>query len=104
MVLAAPASANPLPAWAPMRVADGNSTLRINYGNLVSQITRFYQPETTDAERTSLLDSLGASYVFWGADERSLGNWDPHQARHLKEIYSEHGYVIFAYASQEMYR
>jgi hypothetical protein len=97
VVLCAPTTGNPLPAWAPVRVVVGIGTLSANYSTLAPQIEQFFQTGQTDASRQAFLDDLGVNYIFWGPDERALGSWDPHTVSYLRQVFSHEGYTLFEY-------
>jgi hypothetical protein len=95
VVLSSYQTGNALPAWSPVRVVIGMGTLSANADLLQSQIAGFYQPITSMDERQKLLGLQRVQYVFWGPEERSMGDWDPHEATFLKPIFEQDGYSIF---------
>ena len=97
VVLSAPGTGNPLPAWAPVRVVVGIATLSVNYDSLLPQVKEFFTPGTPEATRQALLNTLGVNYVFWGPAERAMGKWDPRLARYLKPVYTQGDYMILQY-------
>jgi hypothetical protein len=96
VVLCAYHTGNALPAWAPLRVVIGITTLSANFDVLQPAITTFFQKDTSDGQRRAFLDELHVQYVFWGPEERLLGNWNPSQAAYLTPFISEGEYAVFA--------
>jgi len=95
VVLAAYSTGNALPAWAPLRVVAGLGTESIGWPGLEMRIAGFYQSGTGDAERLALLSEFGVSYVFWGPEERALGDWWPASADYLRSVVEVGEYAVF---------
>jgi hypothetical protein len=95
VVLSAHNTGNPMPAFAPVRVVIGITTLTVAYDQVAAQVDSLYQANTPDAQRQVLLKKWGVEYVYWGPDERELGDWDPHQAIYLEKIISTGEHEIF---------
>ncbi|RPJ50490.1 MAG: hypothetical protein EHM21_04865 [Chloroflexi bacterium] len=96
VVLAAYPTANPLPAWAGVRVIVGHGPESIHKVELLGRVSCFYK-DCTDAERIKLLNEFGVRYVFWGPAERQLGNWDPRAAAFMKPVYQQGDFLIFKF-------
>jgi hypothetical protein len=95
VVLSAYTTGNALPAWAPVRVVLGLGTLTAHSDALKLAVPRFFKGETGTAERQALISEQHVRYVFWGPEERSLGDWDPNTAAYLQPVYGRDGYMIF---------
>jgi hypothetical protein len=91
---------NAVPAWAPMRVVIGHGPESIGLEKLLIDVREFYTLSTLDSWRKQFLTGLEITYVFWGPEERKLGNWDPNQASYLNKIYDQGGYSIFEFTSK----
>lgn len=98
VVLSAYQAGNWLPAWAPVRVVIGNTTLSVNFAQLQKEISQFYSSNYPDPNRIKFLDELGANYVFWGPDERKLGDWDPERSPFLTKLIGYGDYSIYSYS------
>jgi uncharacterized membrane protein len=67
----------------------------VEFENREREVREFFSTNSSDVEKIKILDSLGVSYVFWGLEERSLGDWDPNSASFLTRVYSEGPYSFF---------
>ncbi len=86
VVLGAYATANPLPAWAPVRVLAGHGPESLHKTELLPRIQAFFEASTPAEQRAGLIDEFGIAYVVWGPAERALGGWQPAQAGYLEPI------------------
>ena len=68
---------NLIPARIGHRVVLGHWMETVDYAGKRSAVARFYDAETSDAERRELLAAWGVAYVFHGTEERALGDFDP---------------------------
>jgi uncharacterized membrane protein len=59
------------------RVVIGHWMETVDYAETRSAVTRFYSVGASEAERQELLGMWGVAYVFHGAEERALGEFDP---------------------------
>lgn len=94
VVLASFESSNPLPAWAPVRVVTGHGPEGHASTEMREDVGRFYSAGMTEAERAVFLREFGVSYVFWGPNERSLGEWDPRKAAYLTPAIEKGPYLL----------
>ncbi len=94
-VLAAYATGNALPAWAPVRVIAGLGPESPHLEAQEAALRRFFSPDASDAWRRTFLRENGLRWVFWGPAERALGGWDPHQAGFLCLRYEREGYAFW---------
>lgn len=102
VVLASYGTSNALPAWAPVRVIIGHGPESVNLGALEPQVQRFYDKQTSDDERMALLKAFHIGYVFWGAEERSLGGWNPASAGYLRPWYQGGETMVFAVREESL--
>jgi hypothetical protein len=98
VVLAAYATSNALPAWAPVRVVIGHGPESANLAKLEPQVAAFYAKGTPDAQRLELIHQFNVGYVFWGPAEQALGDWSPHTAAYLQPVYQAGDYQLFQVA------
>lgn len=85
---------NRLPARAPLRVVIGHGPETADLDSLLPVVMRFFSTGDDD-ERRRLLSEQRVTYVFWGPEERLLGEWDPARFPGLVPAYTEQGYAIF---------
>lgn len=95
IVIASYATSNPLPSWAPLRILIGHGPESIHLKDMKLRVENFYQADADDAVRRALLEEFAVRYVFWGPQERELGEWQPSQANFLQEWYEKDGYHIY---------
>ncbi len=95
VVLAAYDTGNALPAWTSLRVVIGHGPESADLAELRPLVEGFYQTGTSDEQRLSLLQRFHVRYVFWGPEERLLGDWDPAQAGYLESLARAGGYQVF---------
>jgi hypothetical protein len=95
VVLSSYNSGNVLPAWAPVFVVIGHRPESAGFSMLEPRVRAFYQAETADEVRISLLEEFDVDYVLWGPDERDYGNWDPNSARYLALVFDADRYAVF---------
>ncbi len=95
VALAAYATSNALPAWAPLRVVVGIGTLSVQADELQHKVAVFYDQDTTDEERAGILQSYDIRVVLWGPQERELGEFNPHNWRQLEALCSQGKYWSF---------
>jgi hypothetical protein len=95
-VLASFAVGNVVPARTDLTAFAGHGPETIRSVEKQAMIRRFFQPETGDAWRQTLLQEYRLDYLFYGPEERALGTWDPAQVPYLIPVYAQRDYVIFA--------
>jgi len=95
VVLASYESGNALPAWVPVRVLIGHGPESADLANLRPQVMRFFQPETSEADRRALLSKHQVAFLLYGPSERALGAWDPSQQPYLENIFQSGSYVLY---------
>lgn len=95
VVLASDDTANPLPAWAPVRALNGHGPESLNGAALRERIACFYSSACAETERMALIQEFGIDYVIWGPSERELGDWDPNQWVELQEVFASGAYQVF---------
>ena len=102
IVLASFETGNALPAWTPVRVLIGHGPESIALEELRPQVKAFFDTSTTESERSSLLERLNVRFVFWGPNEKALGDWNPAKAGYLEPVYEQGEYMIFEVAELTM--
>jgi hypothetical protein len=100
VVLAAYATSNALPAWAPLRVVAGHGPESIGLQALSPRIERFFQGAASDEERITLLRNQKVRYIIWGPEEMGLSektSFNPEEAVYLSHIYTQGSYQIYEF-------
>ena len=86
---------NVVPVWTDLRVFAGHGPETLHHAEKLAALRQFFDPDTGDAWRRSLLSDYGLDYVFYGPEEQALGGWDPASAVYLRAIYGSQGYAIY---------
>lgn len=68
----------------------------VNYHDKVSLVEQFFSGATSDVMRSKILTEYGINYVFYGAAEKSLGNFHPSDVEYLQ--------LAFSLPNAEVYR
>jgi hypothetical protein len=77
------------------RVVLGHWVETANYWNKLTDVQRFFTADTEDTWRLAFLQAQGADYVWYSADERALGSWQPQNASYLRSVFESGDVVIF---------
>jgi hypothetical protein len=89
IILAAGESSNRIPAWAVMRVVVGPGSESMNSKELTTRVSNFYGCSNCSSEQTEFVNEFSIDYVFFGPNERKLGDWVPDPARYLALVKGE---------------
>jgi len=95
IIISAYGSGNAIPAWAPVRVVIGHGPESVKITTYIPIVNRFFDVNTNRFERLGIIDKLNIKYIYWGPQERELGDWNPEKADGLLEIYNNGEYLIF---------
>ena len=87
-VLASYSTSTMIPAYAGVRVHAGHHNETAWVDDRKTELSQFFQRNTSDAWRRDLLTRYGMTYVFYGPNERALGDFDPARASYLKEVFT----------------
>lgn len=96
VVLAVYKTANPLPAWTPMRSLVGHGPESIHLETVNPQVEAFYKGTTDNIERVKLIDEFGVDYVILGPEAGEWGGWEPDTAQFLIPVYENTDFTIFS--------
>jgi len=99
-VLASCKVGNVIPVWTDLQVFCGHGPETVHYADKQAALHRLFQGQTDEPWRQSLLHKFGIDYVFYGPQERALGNWDLATAPYLASIYSRGGYTVYKVADK----
>ena len=95
VVLTAYDTGNYLPVRVPARVFLGHGFETVDFEQKEALVKRFFSVTTGDVWRRQLLAEHGVDYIVWGPAERALGDFEPHTAPYLRQVYEAAGYVVF---------
>ena len=95
VVLSSFETGNPLPAWAPVFVVIGHGPESVNLSKLQPRVNSFFQTDTSMNQRIELLEEFNVAYVFWGPNERHLGDWQPKLEPYLSLVHQSGEYYIY---------
>ena len=95
IIISAYGSGNAIPAWVPVRVVIGHGSESVKLPTYTPIVNRFFSEKTNRFERLGIIDELNIKYIYWGPQERELGDWNPEKANGLLEIYNNGEYLIF---------
>ena len=100
-VLSGFGTGNLIPARIGHRVVLGHWMETVNYEEKRAAVARFYDAGTPDAERRELSEEWGVVYVFRGAEERSLGDFDPAAAAWLNLAFQSGDVAVYRVVLEE---
>ena len=92
---------NSLPAWAPVRVVIGHGPESVGLAELQPRVASFYQSSTDDQTRKDIIVEFEVRYIFWGPDERALGDWQPSNEPYITLIFERGDYAIYEVFNEE---
>lgn len=98
VVLAAYNTANFLPTRVPGRMFIGHGPETIHAAEKEGLVKQFFAAQTTNDWRQTFLARYGINYVFWGPEERTLGQFTPATVSYLQKVYDNGDVTIFEVA------
>jgi uncharacterized membrane protein len=93
--LASYETGNYLPARVGARAFVGHGPESVRAAEKKALAAQFFRGATEDTWRQNLLTEYGIDYVFWGPQERKLGDFDLAAAEYLQRVYGQSGYLLF---------
>lgn len=94
VVLSAFDTGNALPAYAPVRVVIGHGPESVGLEMLRPRVADFYSALSSRARR-AFLSEFNVAFVFWGPEERKLGDWRPGQESFLSLAVEVGGFQVY---------
>ena len=85
-ILAAYATGNVLPAYAPVRVFMGHGSETIDVAAKRVKLRQFFAP-ANDEFRRQLLRDYNLTYLYYGPAEKALGDFSPADAPYLRPVF-----------------
>jgi len=95
VVLSSFETGNPLPAFAPVHVVLGHPVETVPYTQIKGDVHRVYQEELSQKSRKQILAKYHVDYVFWGPNERALGDWEPDPDQGYKLAFKKGKYHLY---------
>jgi len=95
VVMASYETGNAMPAWAPIRVLVGHGPESADFEKFKNIVESFYDGSQDDTERQMIVDEYHVRFVYWGPDERKLGDWNPSQSTWLTQVFDYNGYAVY---------
>jgi len=87
LVLSTYATGNYIPRLSGQRVFIGEDKLTEDLNSREAEVEGFFRPGWSDEKRMNLLQRFGVDYVFYGSEERRIGDYDPARASFLQPIH-----------------
>ncbi len=95
VVLSSYGIGNYIPAHTDSRVFLGYRFETLDWEKKRDLLIEFYDAETEDEFRRKLLSEHGITYVYYGPEEKSLGDFDPSGVSYLSLLYARSGVKIY---------
>jgi hypothetical protein len=95
VLLASFANANRIAGRTGHRVVLGHWVETADYSYKLAAIQRLFSDDTEDTWRLAFLQAQGADYVWYSAEERALGDWQPRSAPYLRLVFESGDVAIF---------
>ena len=96
IVMAASETGNYLAGQVGNPVVLGHWAETVDFASKTREAGRFYAAATDDEWRQAFLSEHGVSYVWYGPQERRLGDFDPEQVPYLIPVYQGAPITIFS--------
>jgi hypothetical protein len=95
VLLASFANGNRIAGRTGHRVVLGHWVETADYDHKLAGIQRLFSAETEDEWRLAFLQAQRADYLWYSAEERALGSWQPQSAPYLHPVFESGDVVIF---------
>jgi hypothetical protein len=95
VILSSYSTGNRLPAVTGRHVVWGHWNLTLDYETKRREVERFFTAETSDEERFGLLKRYHVSLLYFGPEERAMGEFAPAKVSYLRQIFVYHDVSIY---------
>jgi hypothetical protein len=95
VILSSYPTGNRIPALTGRRVVYGHWNLTLDYESKRAHVEHFFASDTADDERLETLNRYRVSLLYFGPEERALGDFNPAQADYLTQVYTNHNVSIY---------
>lgn len=86
---------NVLPAFANQRVYVGHGVETPFFNFKQGEVNWFFETNRPDETEKSFLTQRGITLIYYGPDERALGDYDPSSKTYLQEVYRNSEVIIY---------
>lgn len=90
-----------VPALAGARAFVAHWAQSVEYPAKQQAVARFFQADTPDQERQTLLARYGVRFVLYSAHERALGSFDPATASYLQPVFTSDDVRVYQVVGQQ---
>jgi hypothetical protein len=94
-VLSAYTTGTVIPAYSGRHVFWGHALETPFLSQKRVEATQFFSSGTSDAYRRAVLERYGITHVFYGPDEREIGDFDPASAAYLRPVFQHFTVTIY---------
>jgi len=94
-ILSAFTTGTVIPAYTGRRVFWGHALETPFLDQKRAQATQFFGARASDADRKAVLERYGVTHVFYGPDEREMGDFDPESAAYLRPVFRNETVTIY---------
>jgi len=95
VLLASYETSNAAPAWAPVNSLIGHGPESIHLATLKPEVDSFYNLDTPDNVRLSLIKEFQIKFILIGPPERELGSWEPAPSMNASLVYNKNGWKLY---------
>jgi len=95
LILASYKNSNLIPGLTGRRIYAGHFGETINHLKKIDEINWFYSTNDEDELKYQFLRSRGVNFVFYGPEEKALGNFPPQEKNYLKKVYQSGDYSLY---------
>jgi hypothetical protein len=91
-----------LPGFTGSRALLSNAVMTMDFFNKHDMVTSFYRTEMTDDQRLELLQKYEIRYVFYGPNERRLGEYDPGQSSLFRKAFESGETSVYEFGAPQL--
>lgn len=84
-----------VPALTGARSFLGHWAQTLDFYGKREMVAEFFTADTDDSRRLEILEQYGVDYVFYSAEERRLGDYDPASADFLTPLFEENEVLVY---------
>jgi hypothetical protein len=89
-----------IPAYTGRRVFWGHELETPFLSRKQAEAEGFFAAATPDADRLALLRNYGVNFIFYGLDEKAMGDFDPQAASYLQPVFRHNSVTIYKVADE----
>jgi hypothetical protein len=100
-VISAFSTGTVIPAYTGRRVFWGHALETPFLLRKSAEARQFFSGETSDADRKAMLERYGITHLFYGPEEREMGDFDPESAVYMKPVFRYNTVTIYEVVEPE---